>query len=203
MKYSVLYHGEVIGEAELTDAGIYWNISCRITQTFDMPLRIYGLHRMNSEYLGIPGKDCILQTRIPKKRLPDGAEKILASEQPNGIWKPWAGELDGVTVSSALLNTDDGISLALEPEEAIRFPNLLDSMKKTSDFRTERMLLQLDKNGNLPEIEKNLGGNNNETMDITPSPVGVPFDAVSDDSFCVRGNYGGEEQGRQIACSDI
>lgn len=212
MELSIIYCGDPIGTAQMQPDGIYWDISCRLSKHQDAPIRLYGVSGWKSEYFGIPDVDGDLHLRIPKKHLPDGADCILASQQPNGDWKPWAGELDGIRVDDALLCREAaGIRLALAPEDAVKFPEWIGTMKKEQISDRERLLLQTDENGNLPEIEKYLGGTNNETMDRDTPAGELPSDAPADDGFDGDGgfdefggyddfgeytDFGDEEQGR-------
>lgn len=203
MNLSVIYHGNPIGAASLNSDGIFWDFSCRLQSQINGPIRLYALCGWESEYLGIPAADGVLHIRMPKKHLPDGADVILASQQPNGIWKPWAGEIDGVRVETALIRHKDGIQIALESGEAIRFPEWIETMKKVQVFDSERLLLQLDESGNLPEIEKTIGGNNNETMDRNAPAVELPSDASSVGDDYGIGGYNRTEQGWQADSPDF
>ena len=203
MELSIIDRGETVGTASMESDGIYWKLVCRLTQKKNSPIRLYGLHLWQSEYLGIPDADGLLQTKIPKKHLPHGADMILASEQPNGKWKPWAGQIDGVRVEAGLLQKDGGILLALEPEEAVRFPEWIEIMEKVQMPDSERLLLRLDEEGNLREIEKKLGGTNNETMDRDAPAVELPADDSSDDDYYDISDFDAAEQGRQTDSADI
>lgn len=203
MELSILYHGETVGTASMESDGIYWKLICRLAKKMNRPIRLYGLRLWQSEYLGIPDADGLLQTKIPKKHLPHGADVILASEQPNGKWKPWAGQLDGVRVERGLLQKDGGILLALEPEEAVKFPEWIEIMEKVQMPDSERLLLRLDGEGNLPEIEKKLGGTNNETMDRDAPAAELPADDSSDDGNYGVSDFDGTEHGWKTDSADI
>ena len=191
MELSIIYCGDPIGTAQMQPDGIYWDISCRLSKHQDAPIRLYGVSGWKSEYFGIPDADGDLHLRIPKKHLPDGAECILASEQPNGDWKPWAGELDGIAVDDALVRWDERVLFALAPKDAVKFPEWIGTMKKEQISDRERLLLQLDQDGNLPEIEKYLGGTNNETMDRDTPADELPSDDPADDGFDGDGGFDG------------
>ena len=203
MELSILYHGETVGTACMEPDGIYWKLTCRLTKKKNRPIRLYGLRLWQSEYLGIPDADGLLQGRIPKKHLPEGADVILASEQPKGIWSPWAGQIDGVRVERGLLRRDGGILLALEPEEAVKFPAWIENMEKVQMPDSERLLLRLDEKGNLPEIEKKLGGTNNETMDRDAPAAELPADDFSDNDSDDLSGFDGTDQGWQTDSADI
>lgn len=203
MDLSIIYQGAPVGSATMESDGIYWKIVCRMMQSSNEPIRLYGIHSWQSEYLGIPDAEGRLAARIAKKHLPDGAETILASKLPNGSWKPWAGEVDGVKVENALLQRDNGILLALESDEAVRFPEWIEFMEKVQVSDSERLLLRLDENGNLPEIEKKLGGTNNETMDRDAPAFELHPDASSGNDDNRIGGNNGTEQGWEADSADF
>ena len=54
MELSIIDRGETVGTASMESDGIYWKLVCRLTQKKNSPIRLYGLHLWQSEYLGIP-----------------------------------------------------------------------------------------------------------------------------------------------------
>ena len=56
MELSIIDRGETVGTASMESDGIYWKLVCRLTQKKNSPIRLYGLHLWQSEYLGIPDR---------------------------------------------------------------------------------------------------------------------------------------------------
>ncbi len=161
---SVIYEGtKPIGTFTLQEEGLYHRIQCRLKT--DGIRRVYAVHGLHSQYLGIPDANGQLSVRIAKKTLPL-IEFAIASPHERSIWKPWRGEIDGVFVEVCLLREDEsGVSLALPETEAVKFPAWSEQMYRERINGTDSAIVLLDPNGHLPLIEKENGGIDYETND--------------------------------------
>lgn len=195
MEFTVFEGTKAIGTLQAEENGLFWEISCKLEVSRNIR-RIFALSALDSVYLGIPNAEGELHTRLAKRHLPDGLDGAVATPLPRGAWKPWRGVLNGVSVASALLQTDaEKIKLALAPEETVIFPAWV------RDFETERVngveyaVLTLDAQGHLPLKDRECGGNNHEENDIDPADFGMPPDAPACD--------GVGEQGREADRPDV
>lgn len=193
--------GKVIGTLRAEPAGLFWEIYCKITVQPELLRRIFVLKGWKVEYLGIPDKNGELRGKIPQKRLPEGIETALASKMPREAWLPWRGEVDGVSVENACIRpTEEGIELALGLEETLKFPAWAENMKIESVLDGEMALLTLGPEGQLPVIEREVGGNTDETMDRSDFDFELPAEPAAYDC---GGSTGDEEQGWQADCPDL
>ena len=161
---SVIYEGtKPIGTFELNEEGLYQRILCKMKA--NGLRRIYAVHGLHSQYLGIPDASGQLSVRIAKKSF-NGMELAIASPQERSEWNPWRGEVDGVPVEFCYIKHDEnGISLALPEDEAVKFPAWTEQMYREKINGTDTAIVLLDPNGHLPLIERENGGTEYETND--------------------------------------
>ena len=193
--------GKPIGTITADATGLFWEFCCIVTERPERLRRIFVQNGWQVEYLGIPDRNGILKGRIPQKRMSYGITNALATQRPKGEWLPWQGKLDGVQVENACIRvTQEGIDLALFPEEILKFPAWADIIKTENILGKEMAVLSLDKDGRLPVKDIEIGGNTDETMDCNALDLGLPDEPVACNS---GGSEGDEEQGWETHCPDL
>ena len=193
--------GKPIGIITAEAAGLFWELCCNITEQPERLRRIFVQNGWQVEYLGIPDKNGKLESRLPQKRMPQGITSALATQSPRGEWLPWRGKLDGVQVENVCIRyREDGIDLALFPEEILKFPVWAETVKKEYILDREMAVLSLDRDGQLPVKDIEIGGYTDETMDRGDPDFGLPDEPAACDS---DGSEGNEEQGWQAHCPDF
>ena len=187
MELAITEHGERIGSLTMEQDGLFWKFVCSIGSNREQLRRIFVLHQWSVEYLGIPDEKGMLEARIPRSHLPNGAEAALAVRHPRGSWLPWCGVLEGIAVAEAFFRKDVGtIELALPPQEALKFPAWAENMTTQEVYGMQTAVLTLTHDGHLPLKEKENGGITNEEaeeMDRPMSDAVLPDDAPADDGF--------------------
>ena len=194
MELTVYERGTPVGTARLERDGIFWNISCEMTDLTEQIRRVYVGTAWDVFYLGIP--DAAGKLTAKRRHLPAEPTFAVAAPYPRGQWLPWRGTLDGVSVVTALLCREDGkIKLLLPSEEAVKFPAWLEKTEKETVFGTEFAMLSLTEDGRLPQEEKEKGEENYEETTVGTFDVLLPVDPPADDGI------GGE--GREADCPDL
>ncbi|MGM9554614.1 MAG: hypothetical protein ACI3V2_09930 [Faecousia sp.] len=200
MELAITEHGERIGSLTMEQDGLFWKFVCSISSDREQLRRIFVLQQWNVEYLGIPDKKGMLEARIPRSHLPDGAEAALAVRHPRGSWLPWCGALEGISVAEAFICKDaDAIELALPPQEALKFPAWAENMTTQEVYGMQTAALKLTHDGRLPLKEKENGGITDEEaeeMDCPESDAVLPADSPADDGF-------GSEWAEEADCPDL
>lgn len=189
MKLTVYEGEQQVGTLDMEPDGLFYDVSCEISQGRERLRRVFVGNGWSPIYLGIPDASGKLRTRLPKNRLPDGAAFAVAAEIPRGVWLPWRGEVDAVPIAEGYVRpTEDGIDLLLPAQEALKLPAWAEYMHTETVFGRELMLLSLLPDGSLPEITKDTerGEEKDEetTCNITDDRVpadGVPHDGVGDE----------------------
>lgn len=186
IELAIYENGVPVGTLQAQREGLFWVFSCKIRQTTEQIRRIYVVSGWRTEYLGIPypcGEEAMLTAHVPAKHLPDELTGAVATTDPRGQWLPWCGETDGVPVFQGYFRTaEDGIELALLPEEAQMLPEWLPLMQPISVMGRERLMIKLDKNGMLPPRNTENGGNTYDTETFVDSiDSDLPVDAAADD----------------------
>lgn len=190
-----------IGTLHCQRQGLFWNCTCKIEKNREQIRRLYVQKEWQVEYLGIPDAQGLLTGRIPMAHFPNGIETALADTHARGDWRPWRGELDGVFVNRAYLRRDEaGMTLALEMQEAVKFPAWIKHMGTQSVFGQKMATVQLNQDGTLPVKEIESGGYTDETTHRD----NFDFELSSDGTASVGiGIAGDEDQGRQADRPDI
>lgn len=183
MEYSIFYHGASAGTAQVERTGLFWRIDGHMDNPRLGLVRLYAVHGLRSVYLGIPAADGNLQMKLPISHLPQGLDSILAAKEPNGTWKPWAGELDGVSVDHALVDNGPVPGIAFPPENAIAFPEWLEEMSPMTMYGSDWLVLRLTADGKLPAIQIE-GEQTNETDGFHIADIGMPHGDAADDDIC-------------------
>lgn len=204
MELSITEHGGQIGSLTMEQEGLFWKFICNISADREQLRRIFVIHHMDVEYLGIPDAKGRLEIKIPRSHLPDGAEAALAVRHPRGQWLPWCGTLEGIAVEEAFFRkTGDGVEMALPPQEALKFPAWAEDMKTEQVYGKQTAVLTLDFDGHLPLKETEHGGMTNEEleeMDRAAFGDVLPDDAFADDGFS---GAGAAEQGWEADRPDL
>lgn len=194
MELTVYERGTPVGTARLERDGIFWNISCEMTDLTEQIRRVYVGTAWDVFYLGIP--DAAGKLTAKRRHLPAEPTFAVAAPYPRGDWLPWRGTLDGVSVETALLCREDGkIKLLLPSEEAVKFPAWLEKTEKETVFGTEFAMLSLTEDGRLPQEEKEKGEENYEETTVGTFDVLLPVDPPANDGV---GN-----EGREVDCPDL
>ena len=194
MELTVYERGTPVGTARLERDGLFWNISCEMTDLTEQIRRVYVGTAWDVFYLGIP--DAAGKLTAKRRHLPAEPTFAVAAPYPRGDWLPWRGTLDGVSVETALLCREDGkIKLLLPSEEAVKFPAWLEKTEKETVFGTEFAMLSLTEDGRLPQEEKEKGEENYEETTVGTFDVLLPVDPPADDGV---GN-----EGREADCPDL
>ena len=194
MELTVYERGTPVGTARLERDGIFWNISCEMTDLTEQIRRVYVGTAWDVFYLGIP--DAAGKLTAKRRHLPAEPTFAVAAPYPRGQWLPWRGTLDGVSVETALLCREDGkIKLLLPSEEAVKFPAWLEKTEKETVFGTEFAMLSLTEDGRLPQEEKEKGEENYEETTVGTFDVLLPVDPPANDGV---GN-----EGREADCPDL
>lgn len=194
MELTVYERGTPVGTARLERDGIFWNISCEMTDLTEQIRRVYVGTAWDVFYLGIP--DAAGKLTAKRRHLPAEPTFAVAAPYPRGDWLPWRGTLDGVSVETALLCREDGkIKLLLPSEEAVKFPAWLEKTEKETVFGTEFAMLSLTEDGRLPQEEKEKGEENYEETTVGTFDVLLPVDPPANDGV---GN-----EGREADCPDL
>ena len=182
MELTVYERGTPVGTARLERDGIFWNISCEMTDLTEQIRRVYVGTAWDVFYLGIP--DAAGKLTAKRRHLPAEPTFAVAAPYPRGDWLPWRGTLDGVSVETALLCREDGkIKLLLPSEEAVKFPAWLEKTEKETVFGTEFAMLSLTEDGRLPQEEKEKGEENYEETTVGTFDVLLPADPSADDGI--------------------
>lgn len=194
MELTVYERGTPVGTARLERDGIFWNISCEMTDLTEQIRRVYVGTAWDVFYLGIP--DAAGKLTAKRRHLPAEPTFAVAAPYPRGDWLPWRGTLDGVSVETALLCREDGkIKLLLPSEEAVKFPAWLEKTEKETVFGTEFAMLSLTEDGRLPQEEKEKGEENYEETTVGTFDVLLPVDPPAND--------GVGDEGREADCPDL
>ena len=194
MELTVYERGTPVGTARLERDGIFWNISCEMTDLTEQIRRVYVGTAWDVFYLGIP--DAAGKLTAKRRHLPAEPTFAVAAPYPRGDWLPWRGTLDGVSVETALLCREDGkIKLLLPSEEAVKFPAWLEKTEKETVFGTEFAMLSLTEDGRLPQEEKEKGEENYEETTVGTFDVLLPVDPPADDGI---GGEGREADGPDL-----
>lgn len=202
MQVTIFYNGSAAGTAEIRSDGLYWDISCKVEA--QGLTRLYGIEGWNSQYLGIPGSDGRLHTRMGKNHLPDGITAIVASPNPRGDWQPWRGTVDGVPVEAGYIHPlHEGFFLGLTPEESAKFPEWVEQIEQIQVYGKNMAGLRLDSQGHLPLIERESRGRENEKTDFPDSFDGLPDDLPADDGDGGPGENRGENPDKQAGGPDL
>lgn len=204
MEVSVYEGSELVGSLEVKKVGLFWEFQCRLTKSAEPIRRIYVIKQWSSEYLGIPDADGLLTAKIPCSHLPEGVDSAVATAAPRGVWMPWRGVLDEIPVQEAFLRRDENgdILLALSPQETLKFPAWAEQMTSEAVPDGERAVLRLTPDGELPMIEKELGGQKDEAPEEMDLPA---FDADVSAEPADAAGYGGagEETGWEADRPDL
>lgn len=204
MELSITEHGGQIGSLTMEQEGLFWKFICNISADREQLRRIFVIHHMDVEYLGIPDVKGRLEIKIPRSHLPDGVEAALAVRHPRGEWLPWCGTLEGIAVKEAFSRrAGDKIELALPPQEALKFPAWAENMRTEQVYGTQTAVLTLDCEGHLPLKETEHGGMTDEELEEMDRAA---FDAVLlDDAFADDGfsGAGAAEQGWEADRPDL
>ena len=194
MELTVYERGTPVGTARLERDGIFWNISCEMTDLTEQIRRVYVGTAWDVFYLGIP--DAAGKLTAKRRHLPAEPTFAVAAPYPRGQWLPWRGTLDGVSVETALFCREDGkIKLLLPSEEAVKFPAWLEKTEKETVFGTEFAMLSLTEDGRLPQEEKEKGEENYEETTVGTFDVLLPVDPPAND--------GVGDEGREADCPDL
>ena len=190
MKQAVFAGGEQVGSLDMEKDGLFWRFDCRLTKGTGRIHRIYVVNGWQVEYLGIPDSTGRLHTKLPCSHFPDGIHTALATELPRGDWLPWSGEIEGISVTDAFVkHTPEGIRLALSPQETLKFPAWAERMTTEHICNREVAVLPLSEDGNLPMIEKEFGGIEDEAPEEMDGDFADPD--LLDDDFADDG-FGGD-----------
>lgn len=194
MELTVYERGTPVGTARLERDGIFWNISCEMTDLTEQIRRVYVGTAWDVFYLGIP--DAAGKLSAKRRHLPAEPTFAVAAPYPRGQWLPWRGTLDGVSVETALFCREDGkIKLLLPSEETVKFPAWLEKTEKETVFGTEFAMLSLTEDGRLPQEEKEKGEENYEETTVGTFDVLLPVDPPAND--------GVGDEGREADCPDL
>ena len=194
MELTVYERGTPVGTARLERDGIFWNISCEMTDLTEQIRRVYVGTAWDVFYLGIP--DAAGKLTAKRRHLPAEPTFAVAAPYPRGQWLPWRGTLDGVSVETALFCREDGkIKLLLPSEEAVKFPAWLEKTEKETVFGTKFAMLSLTEDGRLPQEEKEKGEENYEETTVGTFDVLLPVDPPAND--------GVGDEGREADCPDL
>lgn len=111
------------GAAEVKESALFYHFTIQLDHKTETPVRVYAVAGLTSVYLGIPDRAGRLAAQLARKHLPSAPECGVVTDEPRGVWQPWRGELDGVTVAMALTRAaEDGCRMAMPEETAVRFP---------------------------------------------------------------------------------
>ncbi len=80
--------GQAIGQAEIVKEGLYYRFTCRCRLSGEVVYRLQARCGEMTENLGIPvpeGKDFVLRTRLPIKRLGEGSITVIATPKEAGL----------------------------------------------------------------------------------------------------------------------
>lgn len=191
MEQSIFEGSREIGTLKCQKSGLFWEFSCKILENREPLCRIYVLNKWKVEYLGIPNASGELCARLPCRHLPEGIDGAVASRHPRGSWLPWRGPVDGVMLEEAYLSADGARMLALPPQEALKLPQWAPAMQTELVFGVQMALLPLTPDGHLPQIETEIGGQNDEkTMEEALVDGASDFDLPADDA--AGDGFGGE-----------
>lgn len=180
MELTVFEGEKQVGTLWIEPDGLFYGISCKITDCREQIRRIFVGYGWKAEYLGIPDAEGNLTTRIPKKHLPDGITYAVATTMPRGQWLPWRGVADGVPIAEAFIKqSEDGIDLVLPPQEAAKLPAWAEKMQTETVFGRELMKLSLLPDGSLPEITTERGANTDEEIIGNGTADRMPDDDAS------------------------
>ncbi|MBQ6430522.1 MAG: hypothetical protein IJJ99_01405 [Oscillospiraceae bacterium] len=196
MELTVFEGEQPVGTVWVTQEGLFYDVSCELTQNRERIRRVYVGQEWRSEYLGIPDASGKLRTRLPKSRLPDGIGFAVAARIPRGRWLPWRGEVDGVPIAEGYIRpSEDGIDLLLPPQEAVKLPAWTEYMRMETVFGREMMQIMLLPDGSLPDRNTDRGEQTDEeTTCDDPTGCESADDAPGD-------GVGGE--GREADCADL
>lgn len=196
MQRTIYEEGIAIGTLRAQEDGLFWKFDVKIENRPEQIRRVFVLSGWDSQYLGIPDASGVLTARLARRHLPQGVAGAVATVWPRCPWLPWRGEVDGVFVDACWLRPrEDGMDLAMLPQEAIKFPAWAPWLRTEPLFDVQMAVFDLDQNGHLPLIEKE-GGTTNETSYRTdPEPV-LPADPAADDD---AGGWDTEEADRTDA----
>lgn len=196
MERTIYECGEAVGQLTAEHVGLFWQFHCKLFKKSEQIRRIYVLSLWRVEYLGIADANGVLSGRIAASHFPDGVTGAVASRYRRGEWLPWRGEVGGVSVDEGYLRTGtDGMTLALPPEQALRFPAWFAQMETADVHERQMHLLPLDEAGNaLPKETENGGITNEIAMETSDRGLPAPDDAVDPSADADIG--GGEQADR-------
>lgn len=199
MEWTIYECGKPVGQMCAEREGLFWAFHCRLFKLTEQLRRIYVLSLWRTEYLGIADTNGLLDRRIAASHFPDGVTGAVASGFRRNEWQPWRGVAGGVSVDEGYLRADtDGMTLALPPEQALRFPAWFERMETTTVLDREMHLLPLDRAGNSLLRETEIGGITNEEQ-VETQDCGLPASDNAVDPSAVADIGGGE----QADCPDL
>ena len=202
MEMPVYEGNSAIGSLYMEEAGLYYDISCRIEEERAALRRVYAVSGMQTAYLGIPDEEGTLKKKLPKKHMPNGVEHGVCMKEPKGDWSPWRGEIDGILIAEALLRQrEDGFLLALSPEEAFKFPAWANDLEMIEIFQKTHAAMRLDQEGKPLIAQIDRGGTTDEALPGDHFDCELPADLMPDDTDSFRTRN--EAEGREADCPDL
>lgn len=166
MDYTVYEGTQAVGQLTIQPDGLYYVIECKLNE--GEPLRrLYGIHGLQSIYLGIPNYNGELHCRISKKRLPI-PQRVIASVAAPGQWLPWSGDSFGVFLYDAFMKHEgDSVYLAVNETESEQLPQWRNLGQRETVVGSPMVCIPMDPNGQPPQIETENGGERNEEREVT------------------------------------
>lgn len=207
MELEIMAGGKPLGKAQILRNGLYWSVKGELFEINRELYRLYAVHELDVEYLGIFDPSGRLSRRLPVVHMPAGPERLIASSAPRLAWLPWCGRVDGVDVAEGFLQRAAGdLLLALPPQEAVKFPQWIDTAETVRILDRDYALFRLTEDGRLPLREKESRGMKNETDIVNPVESVLSADSAAAVSISPGrdADAGGAEGGAEEArCSDL